>query len=176
MASSSLANSNSPQTDFTSPTSDSYNTINAPLPSPKMVAPPPLLPFPIFPLTSKVFLSQEVQTWEWSDRDEGKDSQELQLQAKEDAEDEAHNTFIRALSRRKRRRRASQTNFDLGTSTSSMFDSDFEESQSSNSSDSRDDEGEEKEEDEEKKDLAPDYPYGGSTFEADEDAYKLWSP
>ena len=60
-----------------------------------------------------------------------------------------------------------------------MFDFDSEESQSSDGFNSRDDEGEEREEkveEEEEKDMALDYPYGGSTSEADEDAYKLRSP
>ena len=164
MSCSSSAGYNSPQTD----------SINAPPLSPEMVAPPPFLPFPIFPLTPQVYLSQEVQPWKGNERDKGEDSKELRQKAEEDAENEANNTLIRASSMCKRRRRASQTDFDSSTFASSMFDSDSKESQSSDGSDSKDDEGkekEEKEEEEEEQDMGPDYPYEGSTSKANEDAY-----
>ena len=144
-----------------------------------MVAPPSFLPFPIFPLPPQVFLSQEVQPWEGGEENEGEDSKELRLKAKKDVEDKARNILMRALSRRKRRRKASETDFDSSTSASSLFDFDSEESQSSDGSDSREDEGEEKEEKVEKqeeKDMTPDYPYEGSTSNADEVANKLRSP
>ena len=118
MSCSSSAGYNSPQTD----------SINAPPLSPEMVAPPPFLPFPIFPLTPQVYLSQEVQPWKGNERDKGEDSKELRQKAEEDAENEANNTLIRASSMCKRRRRASQTDFDSSTFASSMFDSDSKES------------------------------------------------
>ena len=88
MASSSPAGSNSPQIDSTSSAGDSYNTINAPPPSPKMVAPPPPPSFPNLSPSPLSLPFSRSSTLEGSEGDKEEDSKELRLKVEVDVEDE----------------------------------------------------------------------------------------
>ena len=105
--------SNSPKhTSSSSESAPSSLDKNIPSPPPSPVHPP--LPFPIFSLPPQVFILEEVAPFNWSD-EENEDSEELRLKAEEDAKEAALVAFIRAPSRRRRRRKPSQSGSKLQT-------------------------------------------------------------
>ena len=75
----------------------------------------PRFPFPIHPLPPQVFILEEVAPFDWSDEEE-ENSKELQLRAKDDAEDAATVAFMDAPTRCRRRQRLSQSSSESTTS------------------------------------------------------------
>ena len=165
MSNSSSNGSKSPQNSSSS--SESASTDHTPSPPPSPMHPP--LPFPIHLLLPQIFILEEVAPFNWSD-EEGKDSEEFQLRAEEEAKEAATAAFLKAPTRCRKRRKLGR--LSLESSASGLFDS-KEANSSYNSSkgffdgsnlgdakggEEEKEDDDDDEEEEEMEYLAPDYP------------------